>query len=260
MTQGLFELSGRVALVTGASRGLGRRFAQTLSGAGATVVLAARNADRLEALADELKGGAASAFALAMDVTDAESVSAGIDMAVAEAGRIDILVNNAGVTVDKWISDTTPEDFDTVMGTNVRGAWLVAQAVGRHMIVRGGGGKIISLTSVLAEIVLPGVAPYCMSKAALVQMTRAMALEWAGHDIQVNAIAPGFVATELNERFFSSKVGRRMIEQFPRQRMEQPADLDGAILFLASAASDRVTGSILQIDDGQTLGGPRPRG
>lgn len=254
-----FDLTGKVALVTGASRGIGREFTRALAGAGATVLLAARKRDQLDALAGELRDVGGTAHVVTMDVSDAESIATGIDSALSQAGRIDVLVNNAGMTINKPINKFTPEDYDQVMNTNLRGAFLVAQRVGRHMIERG-GGKIINLTSVLAEVVLPGVSVYCMSKAGVVQMTRAMALEWARHDIDVNAIAPGYVLTELNEEFFSSDVGKRMIAQFPRGRMQVPADLSGALIFLASSASDRMTGSILQIDDGQNLGGPRPQG
>lgn len=256
---GYFDLNGKVALVTGASRGLGREFATALVSAGATVVLAARGRDQLNALADELKAGGGSAHVVRMDVTDGEDIGTGVEAAISETGGIDILINNAGMTINKWINDFAPAEFDQVITTNLRGAWLVAQRVGRHMIDRDRGGKIVNVTSVLAEVALPGVCVYSMSKAAIVQMTRAMALEWARYDIQVNAIAPGFVETELNREFFSSDVGRHMIDRFPRQRMVQPSDLTGAIVFLASAASNKMTGSVLKIDDGQTLGGPRPR-
>ncbi len=251
-------LAGKTALVTGASQGLGQTFARVLAAAGATVILAARRVDRLQTLADEVVEGGGTAHALALDLTDEESVDRAVAEAIETAGRIDILVNNAGVAVNKLIRDMTAADFDLVMNTNVRGAWLMAQRTAPRMIAQG-GGKIVNLSSVMADFVMPGVAAYCMTKTAMVPMTRAMALEWAKHNIQVNALAPGFVETELNAPFFASEAGQRLIRQFPGQALQQPADLGDALLFLCSTASDHVTGQVLRVDDGQALGAFRPR-
>ena len=168
------ELEGKVALVTGASQGLGRQFAKTLAGAGATIVVASRRIDALDELAAEITSDGGTAYAVRLDVTDVASIDATVDTAIERAGAIDILVNNAGLTVNRLIRDTTPEDFDQVMDTNVRGAFFVAKRVAAHMGERG-SGKIVNLSSILADFVMPGVSAYCMSKTAVSQMTQAMA-------------------------------------------------------------------------------------
>ena len=247
------QLKEKVALVTGASRGLGRRFAKTLSGAGATVVVASRNVDALEELAAEIRDEGGSAHAVKLDVTDIESIDAAIGAAIERAGAIDILVNNAGLTVNALIRDTTPEAFDLVMNTNVRGAYFMAKQTAAQMQQRG-GGKIVNLSSVLSDYVMPGVSVYCMSKTAISTMTRAMALEFARKNVQVNALAPGFVDTEINAEFFATPAGRQIVGRFPAQSLQQPENLDSALLFLASSASDHITGVTLHVDDGQPLG------
>ncbi len=256
------ELEGKVALVTGASQGLGRQFAKTLAGAGATIVVASRRIDALDELAAEITSDGGTAYAVRLDVTDVASIDAAVDTAIERAGAIDILVNNAGLTVNRLIRDTTPEDFDLVMDTNVRGAFFVAKRVAAHMGERG-GGKIVNLSSILADFVMPGVSAYCMSKTAVSQMTRAMALEWARKNIQVNALAPGFVDTAINAEFFESPAGQQIIGRFPGQALQQPENLDSALLLLVSSQSDHMTGLTLRVDDGQGLGAfqaarPRP--
>ena len=250
MTQ---QLNGKVALVTGASQGLGKQFAATLASAGATVVVASRRREPLEAVAKEIESQGGTAYVVQLDVTDVGNIASAVDRAIEQAGRIDILVNNAGLTVNRLIRDTTPEDFDLVVGTNLRGAFFVAQQVGAHMSERG-DGKIINLSSILADFVIPGVSVYCMTKTAISQMTSAMALEWARKNIQVNALAPGFVDTEINAEFFDTPTGQQIVSRFPGQALQQPGNLDSTLLFLASAASDHTTGRTFRVDDGQALG------
>jgi hypothetical protein len=248
-----YELGGKTALVTGASQGLGRQFALTLARAGAGVVVASRNTDRLDELAREIETGGGSAHAVSLDVTDGASIDAAVETAIEQAGAIDILVNNAGLAVNALIRDTTPDDYDLVMDTNVRGAYFMAKRVGAHMQERG-QGKIINLSSILGDYVMPGVSVYCMSKAAISQMTKAMALEFARGNVHVYALAPGFVHTEINAAFFETPRGQEIMGRFPGQTLLQPKDLDASLLFLASAASDQLTGLTLHINDGQALG------
>ena len=250
-----FSLDGKTALVTGASSGLGRRIALTMARAGAKVAVAARRADHLNELADEITGFDGRAMPIRIDVTDSASVQAGVDAAETELGPLAILVNSAGISIENWITEFAEPDYDAVMDTNVKGAWLVAQEVGRRMIRHGQGGKIVNLASVLADAVLPTLSVYSISKAAVVQMTRAMALEWARHDIQVNALAPGYIETEINREHFQSKAGRAQIARTLRRRLGQPSDIDGALMLLVSEASDFMTGSVITVDDGLTLKG-----
>ena len=247
------ELDGKVALVTGASQGLGRQFATTLAAAGATLVVASRNTKALDELASELAAKGGTAHVVQLDVTDVESIERAVAAAVERAGAIDILINNAGLAVNALVRDTTPEDYDRVMNTNVRGAYFVAKHVGAHMQEQG-HGKIVNLSSVLSEYVMPGVSVYCMSKTAISQMTKAMALEFARSNVQVNALAPGFVHTEINAAFFATPRGQEIMGRFPGEALQQPGNLDSTLLFLASAASDHLTGITLQVDDGQSLG------
>ncbi len=250
-----FSLDGKTALVTGASSGLGRRFALTMARAGAKVAVAARRADHLNELADEIAGFDGRAMPIRIDVTDSASVRAGVDAAETELGPLAILVNNAGISIENWITEFAEPDYDAVMDTNVKGAWLVAQEVGRRMIRHGQGGKIVNLASVLADAVLPTLSVYSISKAAVVQMTRAMALEWARHDIQVNALAPGYIETEINREHFQSKAGKAQIARTLRRRLGQPSDIDGALMLLVSEASNFMTGSVITVDDGLALKG-----
>ncbi len=250
---GLFSLEGRTALVTGASSGLGRHFAATLAGAGARVAACARRADRLEELVGEIEASGGRAGAFPMDVTDPGSVVSAVDGAEAALGGIDVLVNNAGTTVTKKIADFTVEDYDRVMDTNLKGAWLVAQEVGRRMIARGRGGSIVNIASMAGLHTVRLLSVYGMSKAGVAHMTRFMAQEWARHDVRVNAIAPGYIETELNADFFASEKGREFVGRFLRKRVGKPADLDGVLLLLASGASDFVTGTVVEADDGLGL-------
>ena len=247
------DLTGRTAFVTGASSGLGARFAEVLSKAGAKVALGARRLDRLAELKRSIaaKGGTAESFEL--DVLSAASIDAAIAAAEAALGPIDILVNNAGVTRQKRVEDFDEADFDFVMDTNARGAFLCAVAMGRRMIARQSGGSIVNIASIGAHRPLPGQTAYCMSKAAVAMMTQSLARDWARHGINVNAICPGYIRTELNSEWFDGDKGRKQIESFPRRRLGEARDLDGILLLLASPHSESITGSVITIDDGQSL-------
>lgn len=249
------DLSGKTALVTGASSGLGARFARILAAQGAQVVLAARRVDRLEALASELAERGGRAWAVSMDVTDPVSIAAAVAQAEDQAGPIDILVNNSGVSTTQRLLDVTPEDYDHVFDTNLRGAFFVAQAVGRRMVDRarsapGRQARIINIASMAGLKVLSMIGTYSMSKAGVIHMTRAMALEWARFDINVNAICPGYISTELNESHWETEAGRKLISMTPRRRLGLPEDLDGLVLLLASDQSRFINGAIIGADDG----------
>ncbi len=248
----LFELTGRVALVTGASQGLGRRFAQVLAEHGAAVGLGARQTDKLDELARQIEGQGGRATSVALDVTDQVSIEEAIATVAAALGPIDILVNNAGVAVSKPVLEQTEADWDKVVGTNLKGAFFVAQKVARHMVANG-GGSIVNVASVLAFEVIGHLAPYAAAKGGVWQLTKSMALELARHDVRVNAVAPGYIETEINRDFLASAAGQRMVGKIPQRRFGQPEDLDGALLFLASDASRYMTGSVLVLDGGLML-------
>jgi NAD(P)-dependent dehydrogenase (short-subunit alcohol dehydrogenase family) len=245
-----FDLSGRVALITGASSGLGRHFALTLAGAGAKVVVTARRSEALHALAEQIESNGGMVLALTMDVTETESICAGFAAAADRLGPITVVVNNAGVVNTDAALDLKERDWDRVVNTNLKGAWLVAQEAARRLVSHGVDGSIINIASILAFRVAGTMAPYAASKAGLVQLTRVLALEWARHGIRVNAIAPGYIETELNREFFASDAGQTMIKRVPQRRLGQPEDLDGALLLLASDASRYMTGSTIVVDGG----------
>jgi NAD(P)-dependent dehydrogenase (short-subunit alcohol dehydrogenase family) len=251
-----YILDGKVALVTGASSGLGRQFALSLARAGAKVGLAARRTANLEELASEIEAFDGRALPFLMDVGDPANIRSAVEAVETELGPIGILVNSAGISIERFITDFPVEDYDRLMNTNVRGTFLVSQEVGRHMIRRGEGGKIVNIASILGSTVVPMLSVYCMSKAAVIQMTRALALEWARHNIQVNALAPGYIETEINAEHFQTEIGQAQISRLLRKRIGNPYDLDAGLLLLASAGSDFMTGSVLTFDDGQTLHGP----
>lgn len=248
-----FNLDGKVALVTGASSGLGHRFALTLARAGAHVAIAARRTERLADLQSEIEAFDGRALPIKLDVRDPDDIAAAVDAAETELGPIGILVNNAGVAVQKPAQEFTAEDYDFVMDTNLKGSWFLAQAVGRRMISHGHGGKIINIASVLALRVVSQLALYAMSKAAVAQMTKALALEWSRYDIQVNAICPGYIETEMNRDYWQTPGGQALINMLPRRRVGQPDVLDGTLLLLASPQSDFMTGAVIPVDDAQTL-------
>jgi NAD(P)-dependent dehydrogenase (short-subunit alcohol dehydrogenase family) len=253
MADGGDNLAGKVALITGASSGLGHRAALALAGAGAKVAVTARRVDRLEALAAEIAASGGRATPFALDVRDPDAIEKVAKGAAAALGTIDILVNNAGVSVVKRPEDFTLEDYDFVHETNVKGPFLLAQAVGREMIKRGRGGKIINISSMMALRTTAKLALYGMSKAAIAQMTKQLALEWARHDIQVNAICPGYIETEMNAEHWKTPAGLGMIAAMPRRRIGKPDVMDGLLLLLASSRSDYMTGTLIPVDDGQVM-------
>ncbi len=252
------DLSGRVALITGASGGLGEQFAKTLARAGAAVVLAGRRTDRLMALRAHIEAGGGDAHVVAMDVTDTASIKAAVAHAETEVGAIDILVNNSGVSTTQRLQDVTEEDYDYVFNTNTRGAFFVAQEVGRRMLARANGaapgtyvgGRIVNIASMAGLKVLPQIGVYCMSKAAVVHMTKAMAVEWGRFGINVNAICPGYIDTEINHHHWQTEQGQKLINMLPRKRVGTPADLDAVLVMLCSTESHFVNGAVIAADDG----------
>lgn len=252
------DLSGRVALVTGASGGLGAQFARTLAAAGAGVVLAARRVERLKTLRAEIEAAGGDAHVVTLDVTDPDSIKAAVAHAETEMGTIDILVNNSGVSTTQKLVDVQPEDFDYVMDTNARGAFFVAQEVGKRMIARSRGaapgtftgGRIVNIASMAGLRVLGQIGVYCMSKAAVIHMTRAMALEWGRYGINVNAICPGYIDTEINHRHWQTEAGQKLIQMLPRKRVGQPKDLDAVLMMLCANESHFVNGAVISADDG----------
>jgi hypothetical protein len=252
------DLSGRVALITGASGGLGEQFAKTLARAGAAVVLAGRRTDRLMALRAHIEAGGGDAHVVAMDVTDTASIKAAVAHAETGVGAIDILVNNSGVSTTQRLQDVTEEDYDYVFNTNTRGAFFVAQEVGRRMLARAKGaapgtyvgGRIVNIASMAGLKVLPQIGVYCMSKAAVVHMTKAMAVEWGRFGINVNAICPGYIDTEINHHHWQTEQGQKLINMLPRKRVGTPADLDAVLVMLCSTESHFVNGAVIAADDG----------
>jgi gluconate 5-dehydrogenase len=249
----LFDLAGQVALVTGGSRGLGKAMAAALSRAGATLALCARDPGALASARDELRAAGARAEVFPMDVCDPASVQAAVDGALGAFGRIDILLNDAGVNVRKPVLELSPEEWDRVLDTNLRGYFLTARAVVPQMIARG-RGKVINVSSILGAVGLPNQLAYAASKGGIVQMTKVMALEWARQGVNVNAIAPTYFETPLTEPLRQDPERNRFIvERTPMGRWGKPEDLAGTVVFLASRASDFVTGQTIYVDGGWTI-------
>ena len=252
------DLSGRVAFITGASSGLGAQFAKVLARSGAAVVLASRRIEKLKDQRAQIEGEGGDAHVVGLDVTDKVSIKAAVAHAETEVGSIDILVNNSGVSTTQRIQDVEEEDYDYVFDTNVRGAFFVAQEVGKRMLARSRGsapgtftgGRIINIASMAGLKVLPQIGTYCMSKAAVVQMTKAMALEWGRFEINVNAICPGYIDTEINHHHWSTEQGQKLMQMLPRKRVGQPEDLDALIVLLASSQSHFINGAVIAADDG----------
>ena len=252
------DLSGRVAFVTGASGGLGAQFARTLSRAGAGVVLAARRVERLKTLRAELESEGGDAHVVELDVTDLDSIKSAVAHAETEMGTIDILVNNSGVSTTQKLVDVSPDDFDYVFNTNTKGAFFVAQEVARRMIARSRGaapgtftgGRIVNVASMAGLKVLGQIGVYCMSKAAVVHMTRSMALEWGKFGINTNALCPGYIDTEINHHHWQTEAGQKLMNMLPRKRVGSPADLDAALMMLCANESHFINGAILSADDG----------
>ena len=255
------DLSGRVALITGASSGLGAQFARTLSRAGAGVVLAARRLERLKALRAEIESLGGDARVVQLDVTDHDSIKSAVAHAETEMGTIDILVNNSGVSTTQKLLDVTPHDFDFVFDTNTRGAFFVAQEVAKRMIARSRGaapgtftgGRIVNVASMAGLKALSQIGVYAMSKAAVIHMTRAMALEWGKFGINSNALCPGYIDTEINHHHWQTEAGQKLMQMMPRKRVGKPGDLDAALMMLCANESHFINGAVLAADDGFSI-------
>ncbi|MGR8919582.1 MAG: SDR family NAD(P)-dependent oxidoreductase [Gammaproteobacteria bacterium] len=248
-----FDLSGKRALVTGASSGLGRRFAWTLARAGAEVILAARSVDKLEALGSEIEAFGGRYVSASLDVRDRGAIRACVDE-LEQGGPIDVLVNNAGIAIVRAPERYEDEDWDKVYETNLLGPWTLAQAIIKHRVADGRPASIINIASILGIRPLGHIAPYAASKAAMINLGRELCVDLAHRGIRVNAIAPGYFETEMNREWLKSDAGERLRQGIPAGRFGQPEDLDGAILFLASDASTFMNGGLITVDGGHTAG------
>lgn len=250
-------LEGRTAVVTGATSGLGRRFAAVLSNAGAKVALMGRRVDRLEREVAAIIDSGGAAVAIPLDVSDAAAIGPALDRAIEALGPLDILINNAGVGGEGMALEVSVESFDHTFDVNVRGVFFAAREAARRMIEGGsaerGHARIVNIASIAAETVLPGLSIYCASKAAVAMMTRALAREWARPGIAVNALCPGYIETEINAHWFATEGGQRQIKGFPRRRLMDEDALDEALLMLSGHSARFITGSLITIDDGQGL-------
>ncbi|WP_340317562.1 SDR family NAD(P)-dependent oxidoreductase [Rhizorhabdus argentea] len=245
----LLNLDGKTAFVTGASAGLGARFASVLAGAGAEVILAARREEALAEVAEQIRSAGGRCRAVALDVSNPASISAVAPLLVA----VDILVNNAGIAIEKSFLDQEEADWDATVDTNAKGMFLLTQAAARAMIARGKGGSIINIASILGLRQSMRLATYSVSKAAVIQMTKVAALELARHNIRVNAICPGYIATDMNKGVWETDTGRAILKRIPQRRTGEVSELDGPLLLLASDASSYMTGSIIVADGGHLL-------
>ncbi len=243
-----FSLKGKIALVTGASSGLGACIAMGLAKAGASVVVAARRKQRLQTLVDEIENEGGHALAVQMDVRNKKDISSAFDLAEMKMGTIDILINNAGVADAKNFTKVDDQSLDFVMGTNFNGVWNVAQETAKRLIKAQKPGSIINIASVLGLTVAPGQTSYCASKGAVIQLTKAMALDLMKNNIRVNAIAPGWIKTEMNKTYFNSPKGLDYIQRMPARRLGREQELIGPIIMLASDAASFVNGTVLSVD------------
>ena len=250
-------LNCKIALVTGASGGLGAHFARVLAQAGAEVVLAARRLELVESGAAEIIAAGGKAHARVLDVADVSQIGPLFDELGQAVGPVSILINNAGVGGEGRALDLTPEAWDQAFDVNVRGVFFCAQAAARQMIAadlaKSGGGRIVNIASIAAHTVLPGLSAYNASKAAVGMLTKALAREWARHQIAVNALCPGYVETDINSDWFATEGGQKQIRGFPRRRLIEATDLDAALLMLSGPAAAAITGTLVTVDDGQSL-------
>ena len=247
-----FDLTGKCAIVTGGSKGLGRVIAAALAQAGADVAIVSRTADELARAAAELRAHGHRVLAVPADITDEASIERMVGQVIEQFGQIDVFVNNAGIGDTAAVVDMDAAHWDQVMNVNLRGPMLCCKHVGPHMISRG-RGKVINVGSVMATRVARYMSPYCASKAALVQFTRTLALEWMRHNIQVNALCPGYFLTDMNTEFFGSERGKQFIAALPIGRLGESHELEGAAVFLASDATSYITGTTLYVDGGHSL-------
>lgn len=249
----MLSLVGQTALVTGASSGLGAHFARVLAGAGAGVVLTARRLDRLQQLEGDIGAAGGKAWAMELDVTDQGSVVRAFDSAEAAAGPVTILINNAGVPSGSFFVKTSDEEWRDVMAVNLDGVFRVGREAARRMIANGTGGSIVNIASILGFGAIKSLSAYAASKAAVVSLTKSMALELARERVRVNAIAPGYFSTEINAGFLRSEAGKRLLSKVPMGRAGNLAELDGPLLLLASSAGAFMTGSVITVDGGHLL-------
>ncbi|TAI66627.1 SDR family NAD(P)-dependent oxidoreductase [Bradyrhizobium sp. Leo170] len=249
----LFDVSQETILITGASQGLGRQFARVLSAHGAAVVLAARQTGKLKSLEEEIRGKGGRASAVQMDVTDIGSIGKALDAAEAAFGPVSVLINNAGIAIEKLSTEQTEADWDAVISANLKGAYFLATELARRMIARKQEGNIVNIASVLGLGVMKFLSPYTVSKAGIIQATKVMALELAGNNIRINALAPGYIDTEMNHDFWATPAGEKLTKRIPQRRVGAESDLDGVILLLASKASRYMTGTVVTVDGGFLL-------
>ena len=260
MNEGLIHLAGKVAVVTGASRGLGQYFSRALARAGADLVITSRRLPDLKFLTDEIRGMGRQVFPLEFDVRNTKSIQKAADDAWGHFGKIDVLINNAGCNVRKPALEITEEDWDVVLETNLRGAFFVAQAFARHMVKRG-YGRIINIGSVTSVFGYAGIAPYCASRGGIKQLTMSLADEWGSFGVTVNCLAPGWFRTQQNDSLYQNQKWVDYItDRIPLKRPGQPEDLGGAAVFLASDASCYITGQTLLVDGGISTGATRATG
>ncbi len=249
----LFDLNEKIALVTGASSGLGRHFAMTLARSGATVAVAARRDDKVAEVVSEIASSGGRAIPVILDVTDRASITGAFERVEREAGTVTILVNNAGIAMRDLALDVTEEHWQGVIATNLTGVWAVAQEAAKLMIRAQSGGSIVSIASLLSKRVSPGIMPYAVSKAGVAHMTRSLAVEWAQHGIRVNAIAPGYFETDLNRDYLRSDYAQSMINRIPFRRTGELEELEGPLLLMCSDAGSYVSGTVLSVDGAHAI-------
>jgi NAD(P)-dependent dehydrogenase (short-subunit alcohol dehydrogenase family) len=249
----MFDLTGETALVTGASSGLGAHFARVLAAHGAKVAMAARRVEKMTALAEEIADAGGRALPIACDVTDRKSIEDAVAAAETELGPVTLLVNNSGIAIPKKVLEHTEEDWDRVVDTNLKGAWLMTQAVARRLVALGRPGRIVNVASIIGLRTMGQVPSYAASKAGLIHLTRQLAMELARDGITVNALAPGYIETEMNRDFLRSAMGKKLEQRIPAARFGVPEDLDGALLLLVAPPGRYITGVVIPVDGGHLV-------